>query len=360
MSYYLKSGNTYRVTSKEAMDLHDMLPGGNYVIRQMPSGELYLASIDNFELKGKLYGRVLEQTKKILHTFSDRNGSTGILLSGEKGSGKTLLAKNICNTAAEVGIPTIVINAPWRGDIFNSFIQQITQPCIILFDEFEKVYDQPKQLEILTLLDGVFPSKKMFILTVNNKWGVDSHMRNRPGRIYYLLEFHGLEAGFIREYCIDNLKNVSYVETVCKVASVFDAFNFDMLKALVEEMNRFDESPQEAILMLNTRPEFSGNVEYTIKILADGKEVNSELLEIDKWAGNPMFGAVAGGYYTEVVPGPTPEDETGGEFIPMVVTPANIEKIDAKEGKFVYKVGKDTLILNRVRHAPTNYMNYLD
>ena len=32
MTYFLKSGNTFRVSSKEAMDLHEHLPAGNYVI----------------------------------------------------------------------------------------------------------------------------------------------------------------------------------------------------------------------------------------------------------------------------------------------------------------------------------------
>ena len=47
-------------------------------------------------------------------------------------------------------VPTIVINAPWKGDKFNTFIQAIEQPCAILFDEFEKVYDRDDQEKILT------------------------------------------------------------------------------------------------------------------------------------------------------------------------------------------------------------------
>ena len=70
-------------------------------------------------------------------------------------------------------------------------MQDIEQPCIILFDEFEKVYDDQDQEKALTLLDGVFPSRKLFIMTVNNKWRVNEHMRNRPGRIYYMLDFAG-------------------------------------------------------------------------------------------------------------------------------------------------------------------------
>ena len=36
MSLFLRSGNTFKVTSKEAMDLAEVLPAGNYVIKQDP------------------------------------------------------------------------------------------------------------------------------------------------------------------------------------------------------------------------------------------------------------------------------------------------------------------------------------
>ena len=140
-SYYLKSGNTFRVSSKEAMDLHELLPAGNYVIKQDNFGAFFLEEIDSFEIKGKQYGDQTRNTTRILNTFLDRPNSTGVMLTGEKGSGKTMLAKSLAISAAKQGIPTIVINAAWCGDKFNSFVQSIEQPCIILFDEFESCPD---------------------------------------------------------------------------------------------------------------------------------------------------------------------------------------------------------------------------
>jgi hypothetical protein len=253
MSYYLKSGKSFRVSSRESMDLHERLPAGNYVVKEDQFGNLYLESIDNFEIQGRRYGNNDARAERILKTFSSRDKSTGVLLTGTKGSGKTLLAKSISLRAAELGIPTIVINAPWVGDKFNSFIQSIEDECVILFDEFEKVYDTDDQEHILTLLDGVFPSRKLFILTCNDKWRIDSNMRNRPGRIFYMIDFAGLSIDFIREYCQDNLLNKTYIDRVCNLTSLFGEFNFDMLKSLVEEMNRYDEDPQAAMDMLTSK-----------------------------------------------------------------------------------------------------------
>lgn len=184
MTYFLKMGNTYKVSKKEALDLTERLPVGNYVIKKNEmTGEMFLEAIDKFEFTGKIYGDTMKRATRILHSFEDRPATTGVMLTGEKGSGKTLLAKMLSIEGYKRDIPTIVINAPWCGDAFNAFIQSIEQPVIIVFDEFEKVYDEGEQEAMLTLLDGVYPTKKLFVLTCNDKWRVNQHMRNRPGRI---------------------------------------------------------------------------------------------------------------------------------------------------------------------------------
>lgn len=296
MTYYMRSGNTFRVSSKEAMDLHETLPAGNYTVNQDMMGNLFLQQIESFTIGTKLYGDTTRHTDRIFQTFMDRDASTGVLLNGEKGSGKSLLAKNLAVTAAEANIPTIVINQPWVGDKFNSLIQSIEQPCVVLFDEFEKVYGEDEQEQMLTLLDGVFPSKKLFLLTCNDKWRIDKHMRNRPGRIFYMLDFKGLDPDFIREYCEDTLVNKEYIERIVQITGTFSAFNFDMLKALVEEMNRYNEAPQEAMKMLNAKPEYSEECKYKVHLHVDGKLIEQEDVSDEEWRGNPLNKQIAISY----------------------------------------------------------------
>ena len=353
MAYFLKTGTTYQVTTKESMDLHEKLPVGNYVIKKNEmSGQLYLETIDNFEIAGKIYGDTMRNTKRILHTFDSRTNSTGVILSGEKGSGKTLLAKMLAVTAAKQDIPTIVINAPWAGDKFNSFMQMIDQPCVILFDEFEKVYDRDSQESILTLLDGVFPSKKLFVLTCNDKYRIDSHMRNRPGRIFYMLDFKGLDQDFIIEYCNDNLLNKSHIQQICKVAMMFDQFNFDMLKSLVEEMNRYNEAPQESLRMLNAKPEFSGESNYAFKLQVNGEFIEDEAFDQTQWSGNPLYSRISIDYKS------VEKDEDGDSvWESSRFETSDLKSIDSSTGKFIFSNAfGEKIVLTKI--VPKNFQFY--
>ena len=298
MTYFLKSGERYNVSTQGKLDIHKILPVGTYTVGfDQMSGAFYLEGTEGFSLPSKLYGTTTKDSERILKTFLDRPASTGVMLSGEKGSGKTLLAKKLSIDGQAQGIPTIVINQSWHGEGFNLFMQMIEQPVVVVFDEFEKVYDSDEQEQLLTLLDGVYPSKKLYVITTNDKYRVDRHMQNRPGRIFYRLEFTGLDADFIREYCEDTLDNKSHIEGIVNVAAMFGEFNFDILKALVEEMNRYNESPKEAMRMLNAKPENSDDQRYELSLSHDDTKVS--ICEGYQWFdGNPLADHITA-FYTD-------------------------------------------------------------
>jgi len=287
MSLFLKKGKKFVLASKEELDLHEKLPVGTYIVGfDCSAGQYYLEKINPFEIKHKLYGDTTRNAERIMKTFLDRtSASTGVLLTGTKGSGKTLLAKAISQQAAAQEIPTLVVNQAFGGDAFNKFLQAISQPTVVLLDEYEKTFAPHKQEELLTLLDGVFPSQKLFLLTCNEKDLVSKYMLNRPGRIYYMLDFDGLSAEFIREYCQDNLAAKEQIEKVVAVSAMFPSFNFDMLQGIVEEMNRYNETPSEALKYLNARPSAgSDQKKFSAKVRIDGKVHSSR-----PWSGNPLI-----------------------------------------------------------------------
>jgi hypothetical protein len=368
----MKSGNTFRIATKESMDLHEQLPAGNYVVKQDQFENFFIEKIEDFDAPKKLYGDTTRNTDRIINSFWDREKSTGVMLVGEKGSGKTLLSKNICIELAKQNVPTIVINAPWHGDKFNTLIQSIQQPCVVMFDEFEKVYNSDEQEALLTLLDGIYSTKKLFLLTSNDKWHVDSHMRNRPGRIFYMVNFVGLDEAFIREYCADNLvlqgnTNLKTVDTIVNIASVFSAFNFDMLKALVEEMNRYGESPQDAMRILNVKAEFDGGAAYTVQIfkgdrVADrvspatwnGTPLSSKNININFWFKSKNKPEVKQNTLGVELSDSGEDDEEDG-WHEREFSTDDLVKFNNKNGQFIFEKGGVTLILVK---ETTRYFNF--
>lgn len=343
--YFHKNGNQFRVTPKVNLDLHETLPAGTYNVNYDEcSSQYYLETINDFQLKGKIYGNVVRSSSRILNTFLDRDRSTGVLLAGEKGSGKTLLAQYTSIVAAkEKGIPTIVVNKPWHGDRFNSFVQSINQPVIILMDEFEKVYrtdgGENHQEKILTLFDGVYSSQKLFLLTCNDKYRMDGHMMNRPGRLYYLLEFDGVDESFVREYCEDNLIRKDYIPAVSAAAALFRSFNFDMLKAMVEDMNRYGESPSEVLEYLNVRPDSNGDERFNVKLVVDGVKMEKGKVQ-PTWNGSPTSEVIR--IYSEPGDSGDEEEETKHHYF----SSKNLVKLDPKTRAFKFKnEAGDVLIL---------------
>jgi hypothetical protein len=265
---FIKSGTNVRVADSADIETYDNLPAETYTVKfNEQADEFFLEQIENFDLPSKIYGTNTNYSERILNTFNDRSGGTGVILSGIKGAGKTLLAKQTAVAARTAGIPTIVINKDWHGDKFNAFIQSISTPSIIMFDEFEKVYDYQKQRKILTLLDGVYNSRKLFMLTTNTEDDVSEFLQNRPGRIFYNFTFDVLQPDFIQEFLEDRLDDKSKIASILDYAKVFSFFNFDMLSAIAEEMNRYGETLVEVLSVLNVKPENRQSDTYKIEAI---------------------------------------------------------------------------------------------
>lgn len=285
---FVRNGNRYYVAP--TTDLRPTLPVGVYSVGFNPmEGGYFLEVSDSFSRPSKVYGDAPKLVERFLYTYMNRKRNTGVLLQGEKGSGKSLAAKLTSIRGAEHGIPTLLVNMPFHGEGFNEFLSSISQQAIVIFDEFEKVYSHQHQKALLTLLDGTRPSNKLFIFTTNELSGVDYHMNNRPGRVFYSIVYKGLDETFMREYLEDALINKSEINGTIVACKIIGKVNFDMLQALVEEMNRYGETAREAIKNLNMQIDRGQRQVYSIVLRIGDETILPDALHPGSHTrGNPL------------------------------------------------------------------------
>lgn len=379
MTKYYVHGSVYKPLRNEDVPLCDSLPPAVYVMQNLPMEGFVLEKRDSFNLPSKLYGQTNAHAERIMQTFEERPHSTGVLLVGEKGSGKTLLAKKLSHDAMEKGWPTVLINQPFGGDEFMSAVQAIDTPCVILFDEFDKVFikhskknrwnrdeeenddtnhngTQSSQDGILTLLDGVFPSKKLFILTSNERHSFSTYLKNRPGRLFYHIDYKGVDAGFIREYCQDRLLNKENMQGVINLSYMFEHFNFDMMQAVVEEMNRYSETAQQAVQLLNIKV-FEDFLSPSYKVSLKIKEIPATLYSGEEhYHDNPLTQKRIRFNYT---PG-KPRKNANVNWERVEFAPNDLVAI-TKEGQLTFQNSDGAeATFEKIEHKAFSYTNYID
>jgi hypothetical protein len=126
-----------------------------------------------------------------------------------------------------------------------------------------------------------------------------------------------------------------------------------MLKALVEEMNRYNEAPEDALKMLNVKPEFDDGNSYKITLSVNGEELQETDLDEKEWHGNPLQKAVRVNYKFVENAGTEEED---WDWKQMRFEHVDLVKVDPNSGKFVF-TNKDgaSLVLTRNKEKSYNY-----
>jgi hypothetical protein len=248
----------YKMNEETALDV---LPPKIYTVRFHQLMGYYLEiTKDRLEMPVKIYGTVEARVSKCVKTYMERSTSTGILLTGDKGTGKSLLMSMLANAVIDaLNMPIILIKDAFTGTQFTSFIETIGECCLI-FDEFGKMYtasnhdhDEGKvsQASLLSLMDGVDKTKRLIIMTENREWDINEFILNRPSRVYYHFRYHKLDEKSITDYCEDFGVDSTVTKDIIDLSRRSRIFSFDMLQSIIEEHLRFNISIDEITQDLN-------------------------------------------------------------------------------------------------------------
>lgn len=264
----------------------DRVPAGYYRVACSQTMGWHLVPVEPLNTPPKVYGSLLKHVPRIKEVFAERVGvPTTVMLEGLKGSGKSLMMKTIAKQFVEEedGI-VLLCNAPYAGDGFFEFLQSISQKKIVLMDEFDKVYNEKDvRNQILTLLDGLYASHTLFILTMN----ASSHssgfefFHNRPGRVFFNIKFKGVDYDAIQAYLEDCLDNQEILPEVMQFVKRFTEFNMDMLGTLVREINALPGvGLDEIATYLNVKPDLTlDDITFGVKVTRNGVDVSKMVRE---------------------------------------------------------------------------------
>ena len=237
---------------------YDRLPAKTYIIRFAKLSGFYLDEYSDIDVaEDRIYGNHVQKAQKGLRSFGQFGRNLGVILSGNKGIGKSLFARLLSGEALKNDIPVIIVDKYISG--IASYIETIDQNIMVLFDEFDKTFGDVKvpdgeveaQAALLGLFDGITSGKKLFVITCNDIRKLSDFIVNRPGRFHYHFRFEYPSAEEIKTYLYDKLDKSrhSEIEHIIAFSRKVD-LNYDCLRAIAFEINN-GESFQDAISDLN-------------------------------------------------------------------------------------------------------------
>lgn len=250
MAEFIRVGNQITVKPKLEGISCDLISGKVYDLKyNRMAGKAYLEENGNLNMPKKLY-KLKEDDKfieRVLKYFnSDISGeTTGILLAGTKGTGKTMLSKRI---AIESNLPIIIVSTDFPSSRLTDFFKDFTTSVVIMFDEIEKNELYWKTSDLLGLLDGVASTaKKIVLMTCNETNKIDDNFFDRCSRVRYYREYEdNSNTVFIRAIAED--KGVEDIDKVVDfIAKYIEVKSFDNISSFLDEVILFKDISLEKI-----------------------------------------------------------------------------------------------------------------
>jgi SpoVK/Ycf46/Vps4 family AAA+-type ATPase len=240
----------------------------NEVTFLQEDGELNMPSkIYNTEEDTKFMGRVI---KYFNHTTSQ---TTGVLLNGVKGTGKTVMAKLL---AIQSNRPIVVVHESTPTSAINDFYKSVKTETVLIFDEIDKEDNAWREDGLLRFLDGVqATSKKLVIMTSNDSDKMSRYLFDRCSRIRYIRHFDPSEN---TKFILDIL-NDKKVITDHNLIKNFMVANINLLS--IDNILSFIE---EILLYEDGKALKSDDLTYIISDMNITTKDSEELEDDDKYA----------------------------------------------------------------------------
>lgn len=281
----VNAGSRYQIYGED-VKTYKRLPLMSFEICFNQMAGFYLSSRPDLAVnEEKIYGNHEVKVNKVLNSFKYSDRNFGIILSGQKGIGKSLFARILAHKAIEAGYHILLANNYIPG--IADFIASIDQEIVVIFDEFEKNFASngegngggpTPQEEMLSLFDGLDNGKKLFVITCNEVERLNAYLLNRPGRFHYHFKITFPTEEEIVEYLTDKVKP-EYTDKIQSIVNFSRTVNvtYDYLRAIAFELNQ-GYSVAETLTDLNISQ--ASSVRFNIIITTMNGDVYSSYNEV--------------------------------------------------------------------------------
>lgn len=228
----------------------------------LESGKVYSVDIDRYtedvsfsvapdlKMPEKVYSTADDDKfiNKVINYYHKTNNTTvGVMLSGLKGSGKTIMMKRI---AIESKLPIILIDKSfYPRQLVSLFNRLADTPVCVLMDEVDKLGDDYDDDYLLKILDGINSTgKKLMIFTCNDGNNINEYLVDRCSRIRYWKEYAETPASMIQTVLEDKLTDKDEVKPLTDfILNNFACVSFDNIAAFADEVNEYPNDTYEEL-----------------------------------------------------------------------------------------------------------------
>lgn len=246
MSEFIKVGE--RIINKPTGLDYDLVNGKVYNLKwDRYNGVSYFEEDGSLSLPDKVYTTKSDDIfiKRVNTYFQETSKlSTGVMLSGIKGTGKTVMVKVIAKNS---NLPIIIVDEDYPTGRINDFFRKFETPVTIIFDEVDKHWDTEN---LLGWLDGVQTNaKKLVLFTCNNEDRVNDYLKDRCSRVRYIRHFEANDnARFLREILRDKgIAEDNIENTYTFIVNNFGLLSIDNILSFIDEKLLFPELSNEEI-----------------------------------------------------------------------------------------------------------------
>lgn len=334
----------------------DHIPAHVYDVGFHPEmGLLLVKDRKQFTVPERKYGEHRVWFNAVTSRYDRLNPSMGVLMVGLKGSGKSMLAEDICNWGLAQDLPVLFINQKLPVHMIHGAVSSIG-PCIVYFDEFGKSYrasdDQTEENErdkMITLFSDSSHRGVMFIVTGNAQYEFSDFMIDRPGRFEFRLNFGKLSVKAAADIA-DEFKLNPDMRDILLRHTVHNNSSYDIATKLAASL-RGCKSVEEAATLLSILnvPPIAWYMYVIREVLYNGERVSNKLTSVHMVEDNSVNLIIRNDVYEEL------ENVTIDLMNPVAALIGEEERNTSDYlpvGKYKLKVSEHlTLIFNRSLHG---------